>query len=282
MAKRIGVLVIHGMGSHRPGYSAEMVGEIARRLGALETRVAWEEIHWAYILKDREDVVWKSLQSAQQHDGTPLWLDWIKLRQFVLHNFGDAIAYQRGTGDESAYTLIHNVISANLKALKASLADPKAPIIVLAKSLGAHIISNYIWDRQHGDKIDSLESVDNLVGVITMGCQIALFSLSFPFARPIILPGSGIKKKGLKEVAAWLNFFDRDDVLGWPVRPVYEKNFRKLTAAEKHTVKIIQEHEVNVGSLLTAWNPATHLGYGTDDDVTKPVAVYLKSVISAL
>lgn len=285
MSGAIGVFVIHGMGSQRPGYSADLVAEITRRLGDDDARVRWQEAHWAYLLKDREDELWEWMQQATEPSGSTIELDWRRVREFVVHNFGDALAYQRDwTPGKSAYLAVHENISNELIALKTALDDPQAPIVVMAHSLGAHMMSNYIWDRQHPPKgtSDALEDIPTLTGMITFGCNIPLFSLSFPVAKPITLPGKRVRKPSLRAAARWLNFLDRDDVLAWPLRPLYEKNLTKLNKTQKRTVARIEDREINVGSLVTSWNPGVHGDYWTDNDFTKIVAEYLKRLILLL
>ena len=118
--------------------------------------------------------------------------------------------------------------------------------------------------------------------MITFGCNMPLFSLSFSEARPIVLPGKGIRKAPLKAVSKWLNYFDQDDVLGWPMKPLYEKNYKKLSKAQKNTVDRIEDYEINVGGGLTSWNPGSHAKYWTDNDLTRPAARYLKEIVAAL
>ena len=274
MPTRIGALIIHGVGSQRLGYSAEMVNEVSDRLGPHRGNVVWEEVLWANVLEPRERELWDWMQRAKEPGGDPIDLDFTKIRKFLIHNVGDALAYQREPDPSSAYAEVHNVVDRKLRALKTSLSDPAAPIVVVAHSLGAHIMSNYIWDRQHG--MGSLEPIPTLVAMITFGCNIPLFSLSFDVARPIDLPGKGIKKQSWKSASRWLNYLDEDDVLGWPLKTLYKKNMSQLTAVQKRTVNKIEDYEINVGGLVSSWNPASHNNYWTDNDFTKPVADYLR------
>jgi len=279
MSRKIGVLIIHGMGSQREGFSTGLREELQDRLGQLESRFEWEEIYWAKELKDREDDLWEWMQKAENEDKQPIDLDWIPIRKFVVHNFGDAIAYHRDIRKPgSAYSLVHGVIGTSVDNLNKKLNDPKAPIIVMAHSLGAHMMSNYIWDHQHGKGLQ-FTPIPNLLAMITFGCNIPLFSLAFPVAEPINLPGKGIKKSALKDVSKWLNYLDTDDVLGWPLKPLYEKNLGQLTEEQKATVRRIVDEDINVGSLRTSWNPGAHTGYWTDNDFTRPVAKYLRQVV---
>ena len=148
MAK-LGVLVIHGMGSQKAGYSKGMRDKVVRRLRAEAKAVAWEELFWANALRDRENNLWNAMLSAREPDGDRIPLDWQTVREFVVHNFGDALAYHRDGRQVSAYHEIHEIVSAGVLALKQRLDAPTSPVVVLAHSLGAHVMSNYIWDRQH-------------------------------------------------------------------------------------------------------------------------------------
>lgn len=203
------IAVIHGMGSQRPGYSRPMRDEINRRLGLKAARVSWREIYWADILESREREFLRDANADNE-------LDWLRLRRFMLRAFGDASAYRR-TGDacSSAYCDIHARIRDAIAAL-----DPgeDAPLIVMAHSLGGHIMSNYIWDMQQGRPIappgDSpFQRLETLAGLITFGCNIPLFTLAWRKSdiHPIRFPGQALDPAA-RQRARWLNFFDPDDV----------------------------------------------------------------------
>jgi hypothetical protein len=279
----IGILVIHGMGDQKPGFSNELRKEVTDRLGDIATRFAWQEVFWADALGGREADLWTRMKAARQPDGSEIELEWHRIREFVIHNFGDAVAYHQDFKDNSTYLQIHQIVSAEIRSLKNALPRPENPIVVLAHSLGAHIMSNYIWDHQDGNAIaKKFEPLESLLAIITFGCNIPLFSLSFPKATPIDVPGDSITKPSLIAASRWLNFVDSDDVLGWPLRPLYEMSGAKLTAKEKKTVDRIEDYEINAGGLLTSWNPAAHAAYWDDNDFTKPVANYLRTLLQAL
>jgi hypothetical protein len=284
MAGTIGVVVIHGMGAQKRRFSDELKAEVSRRLGGGASRFAWQEVFWADVLESRETALWNTMQSATSPSGSAIPLDWRAVRGFVVHNFGDALAYHRDRKPASVYDKVHSIISDALAALYGTLKDPTAPIIVMAHSLGAHMMSDYIWDRQNWKQagLDLCQPVPNLAAFISFGCNIPLFALEFEVATPIDFPGLGVTKPQLKAAASWLNFLDRDDVLGWPLRPLYESDLSKLTPTQKDTVSRIQDHEINVGSLGTSWNPAAHSAYWTDNDFTKPVATYFATLVKAL
>ncbi|MHC5115073.1 MAG: hypothetical protein ACYTGP_11680 [Planctomycetota bacterium] len=283
---RLGVLVIHGMGSQEEDFAQPLVDEVSDRLGAIRDRVVWQDVWWAPALKEREDHLWVWMNTAFEPGGDPVRLDWEAARKFVIHNFGDAIAYHKDSTPGAGMTaaaLVHGIISDRVRELKDELADAAAPIVVVAHSLGGHMMSNYLWDRQRANDAEGLEPIPTFAGMVTFGCNIPLFSLSYPTAEPIRLPGDGIAAgSNLDAASRWLNFLDADDALGWPVKPVYAKNLDRLNDAQKKTVEKIEDFEISVGSLLTGWNALAHNKYWTDNDFTKPLAAFLERLLGAL
>jgi hypothetical protein len=282
---RIGALVVHGMGRQAAGYSEGLRIALLDQLGTQAWRIEWKEVLWAPILDPRESDLWTAMNTAVNPAGMPIRLGWNTTRQFVLHNLGDATAYQRDRHVESAGQLIHQRVSNAIEDLETALDDPAAPVVVLAHSLGGHIMSNYIWDRQHGKQPSLLlpqAPIPMLAGMVTFGCNIPLFALAFRDAKPIDLPGAGITNPAVVDATRWLNFVDKDDVLGWPLRPLYMKDFADLTVAQQRTVNKLEDYEISVGSLSTGWTPASHDGYWEDDDFVSPVADYLTRLLAAI
>jgi hypothetical protein len=255
-------------------------------LGESAGLVVWQEVHWAPILDPRESDLWDAMQRAVDPHGAAIRLDWAFIRRFVLHNFGDATAYQRDQHVESAGQLIHQRVSNAVEKLAERLADPAAPIVVLAHSLGGHIMSNYIWDRQHPSADQQvgqpLLPLPTLAGMITFGCNIPLFALAYRDAKPIDLPGTAISDPALVAAVRWLNVLDRDDVLGWPLRPLYEKDAADFSPGQQRTLDHLEDHEISVGNLLTRWNPASHDYYWEDEEFARRVAGYFRSILSAV
>lgn len=287
--EKIGVLIVHGMGSQEETFAEPLIAELTRRLGADRDRFEWEAVYWAKQLMMREGRLLEQLGSAVQPDGKSIDLKWATLRRFVFHNFGDAVAYQRQHDEarSGVYEQIHGIVSHHLQRLKARLPHPHSPIVVMAHSLGGHIMSNYIWDHQP-DKTGKVpvtghEPLPALLAMITFGCNIPLFSLSFERAQPIHVPGDAITQPALIDASRWLNFLDADDVLGWPLRPLYAKDFDTLSPRQQATVHRIHDIAINVGNLLwESWTPISHGAYWSDDHFTKPVADYLKILRAAL
>ncbi|NIQ25049.1 MAG: hypothetical protein GTN88_00300, partial [Gammaproteobacteria bacterium] len=110
-------------------------------------KVAWRRIFWADVLSPRQD---KYLRAGNRNNQ----LDFFNLRCFVVSALGDASAYRRVDDDaRSTYGRIHTVIRDEIAALRKALSSDSAPLVILAHSLGGHIISNYIWDLQKKNAI---------------------------------------------------------------------------------------------------------------------------------
>jgi hypothetical protein len=65
--------------------------------------------------------------------------------------------------------------------------------------------------------------------MITFGCNIPLFALAFRDAKADRICRRGRHQADVRDAVRWLNFLDQDDVLGWPLKPLYLKDFDALT-----------------------------------------------------
>ncbi len=279
MSKKLGIFIVHGMGSQTSDYAEPMMAELQKRLKKLGCKpddVAWQAAYWAKDLANREHHLWEKLYEKND-------MDFIKVRQFVVSSFGDALAYQRTTDDGTdIYSTTHEMIRMELEALRRKLGNKDAPIVVIAHSLGSVIMSNYIWDQQHPQgnnptvkKIvgkTPLEQMKTLAGLITFGSNIALFSLAHTNYAGVAFPPQELDAT-LKPLAKWNNYYDPDDVLGYPVKPLcnaYETNDG------------VKDHAINAGGILSSWNPASHSAYWTDNDFTVPVARQIAEIVKAI
>jgi hypothetical protein len=277
MAPKLGILVIHGIGEQKEDFAAGLMAEVSRRLGVHASEVCWQPVWWAPLIEPAETDLLARLSAGND-------LDYRWLRQLVVHFLADAVAYQRVPGESAhpgLYVRIHDLIGLRLRELRSALrvgatpGTPDAPLVVLAHSLGGHIMSNYVWDHQHpedaraaGTESSPFERAETLAGIVTFGCNIPLFALALPAMIPITFPPSTLSAQ-LMAAARWLNLYDPDDVLGYPLKP--------LSAEYAKTVS--EDRAVNVGGLLTSWNPASHNEYWTDNDVTKPITALLESLL---
>ena len=155
--------------------------------------------------------------------------------------------------------------------------DRSTPIVIVAHSLGAQIISNYLWDAQKdlfifkdnstGDTDhDNFRRLHNLKNLITIGCNIPVFNAGIENRECFCTQHEKLHEKNLQ----WDNFYDPDDILGWPLKDLGP------------SYSFIKDHPVNVGNWLTSWNFLSHDYYWTSSKVIKPLADILRRGLAKL
>jgi hypothetical protein len=276
MPARLAIAIVHGVGVQGSDFAEPMIEDLTDRfadeLGISRTeasdRLVFEAVHWAPVLQKAQTKLWRKVASAAD-------LDYVDLRKFMVDFAGDAIAYQPTPKNREVYDSVHAVLAESLRALALG-AGTKAPLCVICHSLGTIISSNYFYDLSQSHrrgmvskavrevkKSTPLENGETLTLLYTLGSPIAVWSLRYrDFGVPIPVPSPDLATHHPGLTGEWVNYYDRDDVIGYPLRT--------LNDAYKRSVD--EDVEVNVGSLLTSWNPASHVGYWTDSDVTKPIA----------
>jgi len=273
MPHPLAIVFLHGIGRTEPGYSEPMrralVRAFAPRTGQPEreasAHLVFEEVNWSPVLERPETELWDRVRA-------PGPLRFGRLRDFMVHFGADAIAYQPTPGDRSAYDGIHEVVAQSLVRL-AERAGPRAPLCVVAHSLGTVIASNYLYDlmKRRGsfmgtrvrERINGtpLERGETLALLVTMGSPIALWSLRYPrFGEPVRMPCLTRHHPGM--TGKWINVYDPDDVIGYPLRPLNAK----------YRAAVTEDRVVDVGSLLTRWTPLSHMGYWGNRGVADAIA----------
>ena len=69
----------------------------------------------------------------------------------------------------------------------------------------------------------------------------------------------------MKKRARWYNFYDKDDIIAYPLKGL----------SEEFNSNVHGDFEINVDSAATSWNPACHTGYWEDKDFYRPVADFI-------
>jgi len=276
MEAKLGVLIIHGVGSHKPNFANPMIRKLKGRISG-HAKIRWQTIYWFGPPANRESKLLKKLFREGKH---PHWLlGWFirfKLRKLVMDGIGDVAAY-RSVPDVSDHTRktneiydeIHDRVHKSIVELRRSLGNEDKPVIVVAHSLGSVIMYDYIWDRQHNINeelygTNPFEGMKTLVGFITFGSPIPLFAFGYGHDVSIEFPLRDLPSK-LKEKAKWLNFYDADDVFGWPLEDLENC--------------VAEDRPISVGSIFTRWNIACHSRYWTDNNFTEPVARYISEIL---
>ena len=282
MAKTLAVAVVHGMGAQRKdnpdasadlSFSAGLHRQVRKIIGAndFDEKIAWREVYWANVLQERQDAYFAKIVGKTDFD---------MLRRFVMFNLSDAASYRQlpANNADETYKLVHARLDGVIGELKDDAGD-KAPQVVIAHSLGGHVMSNYIYDAQQKNKAGKgaktpIQAMETVAKFITFGCNIPIFVFAYPenAVVPIAYPGSKLPTR-LKMKPWWYNYYDRDDVLGFPLHDVSPK-YRALATKNQ-----LADVEINAGNILTSWNPLSHNAYWTDEDFYRPVALRLSALI---
>lgn len=268
---KLAIGIIHGIGSQEPGFSIPLQKGIAKTFSELGVEHAWndllfKEILWADILSYQQKLLFERIN--YQND-----LRYQNARHFFIDYFSDAVAYQPlqvgANEDEIAvYELIHQRIDSALQefALHPQIDADNTPLILIGHSLGTVILSNYLWDQQRSSKgTTALTRTDTLAGLVTLGSPLALWTLRYKsFGIPIQFPGKQVSE-ALRQQSRWLNIYDHDDIIACPLKglnPAYNE-------------VVTDDIPLNVGGLLSSWNPMSHVDYWVDQDVYRVIAGFL-------
>lgn len=307
MPRHVSVLFVHGIGVDNPNYADGMIKAIKKRLKKLGAYAHCVPAYWGGIVRTRQQVFFESAQSAAGLADT-------KSRRLALQGLGDAAAYQKTQSRfDAPYYKIQECVRDTIKELDAG-DDPSRPLIVIGHSLGCHILSSFIWDvnniKQYtAEDLKNLDSkkdtpilryheklasyspfrkLETLAGIVTMGSNMPLFTFTFEKkdvtlitkARPgksPAFPGRSLDATTAAK-AQWLNYYSRNDLLGYPLRPLY---------ALGEEEKILHDREVRSEGLLMSFAPspinafAAHTGYFRNGDVINGATGLIRDIITA-
>ncbi len=215
--KDVALITLHGMGKVKKHYYSDLEEGLKKRLDDDWTRVSFQNVQYAPILQDPQDEFWKDVI---EHPGNDI--DATKLRKFFPYGFGDAGSLEYSANHKAEkYLEVQEEIQRALTDAYIDLGEDRSkPVVIIAQSLGCQVISNYLWDAEKNkfifeDADDSdpdylkflrLKSLRNLV---TTGCNIPLFISGISKRKCFKKPNSHFQ---------WDNYYDPDDVLGWPLK----------------------------------------------------------------
>ena len=279
---QVALIAVHGMGETLPAYADGLMAQLRSRLGGLAGQVTMRSVYYQGILHENQRQVWERTAAAGK-------VRYDALRKFVLYGLGDAAGLEnRKEIPGSVYELAQGEIADAL--LSAHAVRPDMPVVFVAQSLGGQVLSSYLYDAQKAAagrpvgagiwrNVDAwasgalgrpLTASERMVlgggtcaGLVTTGCNIPIFVAAHKEMDiiPIAPPTSLFK---------WINFYDPDDVLGWPLQPL-SQGYRML----------VEDRAINasggIGSLLArSWNPLSHESYWEDAAVLDAIAAMLR------
>ena len=90
--------------------------------------------------------------------------------------------------------------------------------------------------------------------------------------KPITFPPPGSALSApVRAAARWMNYFDPDDVLGYPLREI----------SSAYAATVHEDVSLGVGSLLAGWTPLSHTAYWNDAGFVDRVAGQVAAVAKA-
>lgn len=275
MTQKIGVIIIHGAGTPTEDFAEEMIEHISKMfvkklaVKNATAELVFQPIFWSAIFEQEQRILWDQMLYSED-------LNYHRLRRFVIEFLGDAVAYQPTAAGSQNYDRVHSFVADAINQLKGKV-GPNAPLCVISHSLGSVVACNYFYDLQYkrenigvrtnencGDT--PIEQCETLTLFYTLGSPIALWTMRYmDFGAPITVPSKFIEKRYPNLRGEWLNFYDKDDVLAYPLKGINEAYHDAVT----------EDVAVNVGGLLTGWNPLSHNQYDTDKDIIDSITTGL-------
>ncbi|MBD7964047.1 chemotaxis protein [Fictibacillus norfolkensis] len=273
MSKKIAVAILHGIGNQNEDFSDLFIEVLTKRFSQQikpfyatpEEELIIQPIYWGSVFNERESHLWQRLNKEDN-------LDFKQLRQFVIHFFGDAIAYQPVVDHNPNYIKVHEIYARGLRKLS-EVAGEDAPLFVIAHSLGTVISSNYFYDLQFiSERISEdvvrnmhktpLEKGETLTSFYTLGSPLALWGLRYTdFDKPIQVPSPHLKNHHPEIQGKWVNMYDKDDVFGYPLKTIND-SYDRAIAVDK---------ELNSGGFISSSTPLSHNNYFKTNEVINDI-----------
>ena len=269
MGTDIAVIPIHGMGDQWINYWHPLKDGVARRLGDEMKHVHFFSIYYQDVLKANQN----DMIDRMKH-----YVGWKLVREFLLWAVSDATSIESNKHvKNSTYDQVQREIVDVLDNVYDTL-GPKVPVVIVAQSLGGQVISNYLWDSRWvpcgqkppkvgiwkdpcnlgeplGTPKDQFRRLHSLNTLITTGCNIPIFVAGHDEIVAIKPPNADF---------SWKNYYDRDDVLGWPLSPL-SNSYNTL----------VDDYEIGTGGIFRA-----HTNYWTDQDFLDPLAKLLLDMVT--
>jgi hypothetical protein len=282
MARKIALLIVHGMGDTRPDFYEELLVPLRTRLQSVWDRIAYRPVYYQPVLQRNERAIFERMRPQ---------LRWEGLRELMLFGLSDAASLEHKKElAMSPYWQTQHLILQRLDELFDEIADDTAgeppQLAIVAQSLGCQVISNYIWDAQQplayagvwsaplddGVPTDSprdrFRRMRALRRLLTTGCNIPVFVAGHSTIEPI-------DRRKLGAGFRWINQFDPDDVLGWPLA--------QLSAAY---AALVEDIEVNASGdtllgRIKSLTPYSHTQYWSTEKVLDRIAGALKELLES-
>jgi hypothetical protein len=238
------VLLFHGIGDAKAGYGdpfkknlLEVFEDEVKRISGQppSQQPVIREVLWSSVTGSIQAKLWERMFPGMASDEEPPWWQpWARLRYFVVHYLGDTVAYDEPPG-KSKYGPIHRVAWNVMDRL----AIPSS-LTIVGHSFGAVIASDLVADAVDSGRPGHIKAWPaglKLTNLFTMGSPLSLYAVQFDELEEL----QPIKLQD-QEHGLWINIYDSQDVLGFPLKKV-NAEFDQAVFADK---------AINAGSW---WNP---------------------------
>lgn len=284
---KVALLTVHGMGETDVGYARDLFRHLAKRLDASWEDVSTHPVYYQHILQENEEEVWRRVEEQAK-------VRYDRLRKFLLFGFADAAGLENGKErHDSVYVEAQIEIASRLYEARRALGGDQ-PVVAISQSLGCQVLSSYLYDAQKWaagtpPAAGIWRDIDGYAARISAGAGLTAADKSFLQGRTLrrwITTGCNIpvfvaahKKMDVRPIDKptpdfrWINLYDPDDVLGWPLRPLgggYEN--------------LVEDRPIDAGEgaiewILKSWNPTSHTAYWSDKDVLGPLQDMLQEFL---
>lgn len=241
MAGKLVILVFHGIGTYRQAYQdpetrfdRPLRDGLDRRLGrATSERIVWVPVLW-------------SLEELERYEAGIIAdrREWRGLFGFVASALCDASAYRLIGETHPAYprsnyyrvqrAVCQALVRAEAGIVREGLDPADTPVLAVCHSMGCHILSSYAWDVQNRPEriqagagapaLSPFVRLDTLASAVFTGCNLPLLAAGVPRTEKVPLRiGRDTVRWGRGQ--RWLNVFDPDDLLGYPLEREYRSYF---------------------------------------------------------
>ncbi|GLS82874.1 hypothetical protein [Paraferrimonas haliotis] len=275
--KKLAIITLHGMGNHTQGYEQAfqqaLTAQVSDTLGQRTAQqLEFIPVTYGPILQQPQDALWQAMLQEPSNN-----LDYQSLREFLLYGLGDAgsLAYSAHRQPQKYLAVQETIVAALTRAFETLRSpdkplNPNKPVILVAHSLGCQVLANYLWDVQHkrylcdaysqaNPQLCEFLKLSSAIGLVTLGCNIPLFTAGLDERRCFNKPNADFQ---------WLNIYDPDDVLGWPLKQLGP------------SFEWVQDKPLQVGNLLSGWTPLSHSAYWNDKKVLASITPLIKQALT--
>lgn len=253
MSKHLFIIVISGSGTKKEGFSEKMQKDLkkfTKNTPLQDNYTVTECLPYNQSGIDADEAAMFDRMKADNKLGGIL-----SLRKAFLGAFGDAVVFEsNATNTESAYYRIHNYMKSCFESVNQQMQNyDESKLIIVAGSMAIHVLNCYIWDADKGIRIfehspaNENNNLKNLSYLATIGCNIPIY-LSAKQPEEIV----PITRRNSE--FSWDNYYDKDDVLGWPLKPL-------CSAYDS----LVTDYQINTGAYV-----GSHMKYWDDNNFTKP------------